>query len=155
SGAFDPAPQPLARPHDPVSTLATPIGPKPPRTDAHTVKFELLEDDTGPDSLLPVSPEIARGLREIAEFEKDRRGYNLAGQHGGFFSRFENSRPASWLYRKWRSGIGFVLKVLRWIDSWAYLISVPFVMLMIFGIVVANRTFVHIGAIVVVLANYG
>ena len=53
------------------------------------------------------------------------------------------------------AGVGWVLKLLRWVDDWAYLISVPFVVLMIFGLVVENRSFVHLGAVVVVLANYG
>jgi hypothetical protein len=48
-----------------------------------------------------------------------------------------------------------VLKLLRWVDTWAYLVSVPFIVLMIFGIVVENRGFVHTGAVIVVLANYG
>ena len=121
----------------------------------HHVRFELLDDDADPASLLPVSPEIARGLREVAEFEKDRRGYDVVGDRGGFFSRLGNSRPAGWLYVKWRAGVGSVLKLLRWVDNWAYLISVPFLVLMLFGIVVANRGFVHAGAVVVVLANYG
>ena len=51
--------------------------------------------------------------------------------------------------------MGIVLKLLRWIDSWAYLISVPFVVLMIFGIVAQQRKLVHIGAVVTVVANYG
>jgi hypothetical protein len=121
----------------------------------HHVRFELLDDDSDAASLVPVSPEIERGLRELAEFEKDRSGYKIAGERRGFFFRLENSRPAGWFYVKWRAAIGLVLKILRWIDSWAYLISVPFVVLMIFGIVVENPGFMHTGAVVVVLANYG
>ena len=48
-----------------------------------------------------------------------------------------------------------MLKLFRWVDTWAYLISVPFLVLMIFGIVVENRPLIHTGAVVVVLANYG
>jgi len=142
-------------PRGSVFALAAPLASKQPHRDEHHVRFELLDDDADPVSLLPVSPEIARGLREIAEFEKDRGEYKVAGDRRRFFSRLENSRPAGWFYVKWRACVGFVLKILRWIDSWAYLISVPFVMLMIFGIVVANRALVHTGAVVVVLANYG
>ena len=43
----------------------------------------------------------------------------------------------------------------RWVDTWAYLISVPFLILMILGIAAENRPFIHTGAVVVVLANYG
>ena len=108
--------------------------------------------------LFPCLRKSSRGLREIAEFEKDPRGYKVVGDRSGFFeSRLEKSRPlAGWFYVKWRAWqVGSVLKLLRWVDTWAYLISVPFLMLMIFGITVANRAFVHTGAVVVVLANYG
>ncbi len=155
-----------AQTHEPVA--GRPVGPdnsgfaagapvpaQRPHTDEHPVRFELLDDDADPGSLLPVSPEIARGLREIAEYENDRGEYKIAGERKGFFARLENSRPAGWIYVKWRAGVGFLLRILRWIDTWAYLISVPFVMLMIFGIVVADRALVHTGAVVVVLANYG
>ena len=33
-----------------------------------------------------VSPAIARGLQEIAEFEKDRKGYQIEGDRSGVFS---------------------------------------------------------------------
>jgi hypothetical protein len=138
-----------------VLAIPVPLPAKKTEVNEHHVRFELLDDDADPASLLPVSPEIARGLREVAEFEKDRRGYKVLSQRSGFFSRLEHSRPAGWFYVKWRAFISFILKVLRWIDSWAYLISVPFVMLMIFGIAVGNPVFVHTGAVVVVLANYG
>jgi hypothetical protein len=159
--APDAVPDPVA--HQSIATHRSVPAPAPGATEVrkHTEvqhgKFELLDDDADPSSLLPVSPEIARGLGELAEFEKDRRGYDLVDQRKrrGFFSRLEHSRPAGWIYVKWRACVGLVLNLLRWVDSWAYLISVPFVILMIFGIVVANRSFVHIGAVVVVLANYG
>jgi len=154
-----PAPEPAAQqsvgPHGSVFALAAPLPGTPQQPGDHHVRFELLDEDADPASLLPVSPEIARGLRELEEFEKDRRGYNVVGDRNGFFFRLGNSRPAGWLYVKWRAAVGSVLKLLRWVDTWAYLISVPFLVLMIFGIVVANRAFVHTGAVVVVLANYG
>jgi hypothetical protein len=125
-----------------------------PRTEA-PVHFELIDDD---DQVLPAPPEAERGLREMAEFEKDRREYRLADERfGGFFSflRQRDSRPAGWLTVKWRGMVTLVLKLLRWIDAWAYLISVPFLLLILFGLALPNRGLVHAGAVVVVLANYG
>jgi hypothetical protein len=125
------------------------------RTDEGHAHFELIDDD---DALIPASPEVERGLREIAEFEKDRREYKVAGESGGaFFSWFwsRESRPAGWLTVKWRGMVTSVLKLLRWIDAWAYLISTPFVALILFGLALPSRGLVHAGAIVVVLANYG
>ena len=150
-----PGAQSPAGSHGSVLGRAAPLLGDQPQVHEHHGRFELLDDDTDPAAVLPVSPEIARGLSEIAEFEKDRREYNIEGDRRGFFSRLENSRPAGWIYVKWRVCVGFVLKILRWIDSSAYLISVPFITLMVFGIVIANRALVHTGAVVVVLANYG
>jgi hypothetical protein len=119
--------------------------------------FELMDDEDNVAESPEVSPAIARGLRELAEFEKDPRGYKIAGDKSGVFDFFgvRDLGPASWLYVKWRAVVNLALKVLRWIDTWAYLISVPFVMLMIFGLVVQNHGLVHTGAVVVFLANYG
>jgi hypothetical protein len=148
--------QPAVGPHNSLFALASPVHRGYDRhMGEHHVGFELLDDDSDAAPAMTVSPEIARGLRELADFEKDRSGYKVEGERHGFFFRLEHSRPAGWFYRKWRAAVGFVLKILRWIDTWAYLISVPFVMLMIFGIVVENRGFVHTGAVLVVLANYG
>ena len=79
------------------------------------------------------------------------------GDRSGPFSLFglRERGPANWVYVKWRAGVNTVLRVLRFVDTWAYLLSVPFLLLMIFGIAVESRRFVHIGAVVVVLANYG
>ena len=111
---------------------------------------------------MPIQPRSSRFRRKSPAdcadrrvSEKDPRGYAVAEERGGFFQRLDRSRPAGWIYVKWRSAVGIVLKLLRWIDSWAYLISVPFVVLMIFGIIAQQQRLVHIGAVVTVVANYG
>jgi hypothetical protein len=141
-------------PHGSVFGLADSLAKERFDKDEFPSKFELLDDDD-PDALGGVSPEVQRGLREIAEFEKDRGAYDLVSSRRGFLQRFDRSRPAGWFYVKWRGAVGTLLKLLRLIDSSAYLISVPFLMLMLFGIIVENPGFMHTGAVVVVLANYG
>jgi len=156
--AQQPEPPRRADPHPSVFLLASPAaGTEQPRGDEAHARFELLDDDADPAAIVPVSPAVQRGLQEIAEFQKDRRGYKIVGEQGGRFSLswLRTSGPANWFYVQWRAGVGLVLKLLRWVDAWAYLISVPFIILMIFGIVVENPGFVHTGAVVVVLANYG
>ena len=132
-------------------------GPREPHAREPHVRFELLDDDADNAAIGLASPADHRLVDEIAEFEGDRRGYKVVGDRDGLFSflRLAGSGPASWPYVKWRAAVSFVLKLLRWIDTWAYLISVPFIMLMVFGIAVENRGFVHMGAVVTVLANYG
>jgi hypothetical protein len=119
-------------------------------------EFELLGDDDRPEEEALASPEVQRGLRELEEFRKDPRGYKLAEElDSRFFGWFRGSRPAGWVYTQWRKGVGLILRVLRFIDDWAYLISIPFLILMVFGIAVAQRGLIHTGAVVVVLANFG
>jgi hypothetical protein len=125
--------------------------------DEEPSRFDLIEDDDGSETASPAPPEIERGLRELAEFQKDQRPYALADTPGSrsFFGWRGEAGPAGWWYSKWRAGVSSVLRVLRWVDDWAYLISVPFLVLMIVAIAIANRGLVHLGAVVVVLANYG
>jgi hypothetical protein len=156
SSTAEPARAAPVGPHHSVFGLAPPIvGAGLEGGMEHHGRFELIDEDAEPAGV--VSPEVAHGLKEIAEFEKDRKGYTLDGDRGGAFALLglKNSGPAGWVYTKWRAGVNSVLKLLRWIDTWAYLVSVPFLVLMIFGIAVANRQLVHSGAAVVVLANYG
>ena len=147
-----------AEPHHSVFHLEPDIADgHGPHSHENHVQFELLDDDTDLDAIAQVSPAVKRGLQEIAEFEKDPRGYKIEGDRSGVFSLFgvRDLGPASWLYTKWRSGVNLVLKLFRFIDTWAYLISVPFLMLMVFGILIEKRQFVQTGAVAVVLANYG
>ena len=132
-------------------------GTREPHAHEPHVRFELLDDDVDNSTVSLASPADHRVVEEIAEFERDRRGYKVVGDRVGLFSflGLAGSGPASWPYVKWRAAVNFVLKLLRWVDTWAYLISVPFIILMVFGIAVENRGFVHTGAVVTVLANYG
>jgi hypothetical protein len=150
--ASPPEPRRGPVPHDSVFHLDDSADSEHVDKDEFPSRFELLDEDDTPAG---VSPEVDRGLREMAEFEKDPRGYQVISTPRGFLSRFDRSRPAGWLYVRWRRAVGLLLNLLRFIDSFAYLISVPFLMLMIFGLVVRNMAFMHTGAVGVVLANYG
>ena len=107
----------------------------------HHVRFDLLDDDADPAAVVPVSPEIKRACKRSPSSRKTARGYKIDGDRSGVFSLFGRGEPgpAGWLYMKWRAGVSAVLKVLRWVDTWAYLISIPFIILMILGIAVENR----------------
>ena len=123
----------------------------------HDTEFELIVDKAELAGAIDASPDELRKNREIDDFKKDRRGYQVVGDRGGRFSLFGRGgdRPASWLYTQWRAGVTGILKILRFIDSWAYIISVPFLVMVLFAIVTSSRGLVHAGAVVVVLVNYG
>jgi hypothetical protein len=65
------------------------------------------------------------------------------------------SRPASGLTMLWRRELGYVQKLFRWLNETAYLLSVPFLMMILFGGVVRSRPVALLGATVVVLLNLG
>jgi hypothetical protein len=55
----------------------------------------------------------------------------------------------------WRRQLGGVQKLFRKINQTAYVVSVPFVMILLFGIIVKNRHTAVLGAAAVVLLNIG
>lgn len=150
-----------------VATPPPPVVPPPvlaePRqlhrhvhVDEEPSHFELLREDTHPDQQALASPEVQRGLRELEEYRRDPRGYQLAEELDSRFFRWaRGSRPANFMYTQWRKAVGGILRVLRFVDDWAYLISIPFLVLIVFAIAIGNRPLVHTGAVVVVLVNFG
>jgi hypothetical protein len=57
--------------------------------------------------------------------------------------------------RAWRGQLSGVQRIFRWINETAYLISVPFLMMLLLGTMVRNRPMALLGAAVVVLLNIG
>ncbi len=118
--------------------------------------FELLREDAHPDDRSLASPEVQRGLRELEEYRRDPRGYQLAEELDSRFFRWaRGSRPANFLFTGWRRAVGGILRALRFVDDWGYLISIPFLILIVFAIAIGNRPLIHTGAVVVVLVNFG
>jgi hypothetical protein len=57
--------------------------------------------------------------------------------------------------RVWRGQLGGIQRILRWINETTYLISVPFIMMIMFGTMARNRPVALLGAAVVILLNIG
>ena len=76
----------------------------------------------------------------------ERRG---SGGGGG------GSGPAGVVTRVWRGQLGGVQKLFRKISETAYVISIPFLLILLFGAAVSNRSMALFGATVVVLLNIG
>jgi hypothetical protein len=64
-------------------------------------------------------------------------------------------RPAGILTRAYRGQIGGLQGLFRWLNESAYLLSVPFLMLLIFGVLVHNHPLAILGATLVVVLNIG
>jgi hypothetical protein len=69
--------------------------------------------------------------------------------------RAAKGRPAGKLTRGYRQGMGKFQKLFRWLNESAYLVSVPFFMLVLLGLVIGSRSLLVLGATVVVLLNIG
>ena len=55
----------------------------------------------------------------------------------------------------WRREVGEVQRVFRWLNEAPYLISVPFIVIFLFGIAFKSRSLALFGATFVVLLNLG
>jgi len=120
-------------------------------------QFRLLDDHEEEEELL--APAVAAWLRQMTEFQHRPQGYGVASSSPGQglldWFRQDSSRPASWIHVRWRGLVNQILKVLRFINDWAYLIAVPFFILMLFALAIGNANLVHLGAITVLLLNLG
>jgi hypothetical protein len=66
-----------------------------------------------------------------------------------------SGKPANGLQMLWRKDLGIVQKLFRKINETAYLISVPFLLMVLLGAIVKNRPLALAGATAVVLLNLG
>jgi general stress protein CsbA len=72
--------------------------------------------------------------------------------------RVSSGRPVeqvSGLKILWRRQLGIIENLFRWINQTAYLLSVPFIVLLLFAAVTRNRHLATVSATVVVLLNIG
>ncbi len=96
---------------------------------------------------MPIRPKLASALDDaedskpyvLAQPVREKRGKASVQDHA--------------VLRIWRKQLGNIQKVFRTINQAAYLISVPFLMILIFGAVVKNHQIAIFGATFVVLVN--
>lgn len=69
--------------------------------------------------------------------------------------RAAGSGKAAELHNFYRRQVGSFQRVFRWLNDAAYLVSVPFIILLLLGAMVRNRPLALFGATVVVLLNIG
>jgi hypothetical protein len=84
---------------------------------------------------------------------EDSKPYVLADPEAADLGRV--TRQDNAVARAWRQQLGGVQKLFRKINETAYLVSVPFLMILLLGTAVRNRPLALFGATVVVLLNIG
>jgi hypothetical protein len=64
-------------------------------------------------------------------------------------------KPAGAVTRGYRHGMGRIQALFRWINQSAYLVSVPFLMVLLLGVVTNSQSLLALGGVVVVALNIG
>jgi len=64
-------------------------------------------------------------------------------------------RPAGAVTRGYRHGMGRIEALFRWLNQSAYLVSVPFLMVLLLGVVTNSQSLLALGGVVVVALNIG
>ncbi len=86
----------------------------------------------------------------------DSKPYALAepvrARKGVFVS---TGKPVSGVKMLWRKELGYVQRLFRWLNETAYLVSVPFLMLILVGALVGSRPLALLGATAAVLLDLG
>ena len=102
------------------------------------------------------SPRIAAILAELAAEDKAPPLYDLARgpKPTGPLVR-PAGKAAGALTMFWRNQLRGIQKPLRWLNDAAYLVSVPFLIAILLGVILRNRPMAHLGATVVILLNVG
>ncbi len=70
-------------------------------------------------------------------------------------ARGKGGGPPNVVLAAWRHEMGTIQKVFRWLNESAYLVSIPFVIILLFGIAVKTYSIAIFGASFVVLLNIG
>jgi hypothetical protein len=108
--------------------------------------------------LAPITIDRMPAFKKPSMFAEDEMAdstpYALATpdrkSHGG-----TGGKPVSGVRMLWRRQLGMIEKIFRWINQTAYLLSVPFIMILLFAAVTRNRHLAATSATVVVLLNLG
>jgi hypothetical protein len=70
-------------------------------------------------------------------------------------ARGKGGGPPNVVFAAWRHEVGVIQRILRWLNESAYIVSIPFVIILLFGIAVKANSIAIFGAAFVVLLNIG
>jgi hypothetical protein len=117
-----------------------------------------LEAVTSQVALAPISMDNLKALRNKPAFvdEPSTAGpYKLATAPSLPVVFARRGKAAGAITRGYRGGMGQLQKLFRWLNESAYLVSVPFLMLLLLGLVIGNRSLMSLGAAGAVVLNIG
>ena len=109
-------------------------------------------------ALAPISMDGLRGLgkRPSPMDEPSIPGpYKLATAPSLPALHYAGGKSAGAVTRGYRQAMGHVQKLFRWLNQGAYLVSVPFLMLLLLGLIVGNTSLMSLGATAVIALSIG
>jgi hypothetical protein len=110
-------------------------------------------------ALAPLTVEsLPRGRKKADPLDDDDSGpplYSMVETKRGLLHIGPKSEKPNFLKMLWRRELGGVQKMLRWINDTAYLVSVPFLVIILTGIATKNRPLALFGATVAIALNIG
>jgi hypothetical protein len=116
-----------------------------------------IEAVTSQVALKPITVAAIRPVARSTPLDdaEDSNPYEFAGPPPTAPPARTGSRPAGRVTMAYRGRMGDVARFFRWINESAYLISVPFLMVLLLGVILQNRSLAILGATAVVLLNIG
>jgi hypothetical protein len=117
-----------------------------------------LDAVTSQVALVPISMDKMKGLRGKSAFvdEPSIPGpYKLAKAPSLPVVFATRGKSAGAVTRAYRGAMGKVQKLFRWLNESAYFVSVPFIMCLLLGLAVGNRSLMVLGAAAVIVLNIG
>ncbi len=133
-----------------------PARPQPSQAAGRPINW--LEAVNSQVALAPISMNGLRGLgnRPSPMDEASIPGpYKLATARSIPALNYAGGKPAGAVTRGYRQGMGKVQKLFRWINQSAYLVSVPFLMLLLLGLFVGSTSLMSLGATAVIALSIG
>ncbi len=143
--------------HAVAVSMPWPTGPSEIGTDAPSI-MDWLRTGISQVGLAPLSAPAMRpapALPPALSDNNDSTPYALAGPERIPSGRDPRPIGPSGIRRLWRKALGPFQKFFRWLNEGAYVASLPFLMILLFGTAVKARPLALFGATFVVLLNLG
>jgi predicted Zn finger-like uncharacterized protein len=138
-----------ARTPQSAMSAATPLGNRRPDTWIDAITSHVGLAPISAERLTPIRPILPSALAD----EAPSGPYRVAAAPDLPALDAASGRAAGAITVAYRHQVGNLLKVFRWLNQTAYLISVPFIMVFLFGVITKSHGFTALGATVVILLN--
>jgi predicted Zn finger-like uncharacterized protein len=148
-----------ARPAAAMATAVSTAAPRPAAAAAPPGRpLNWIDAVTSQVALAPITEQRLSALRKKPSPLDDASFtglYKVASAPSLPALKGASGRPAGAITRTYRHQMGKIQGLFRWINQSAYLVSVPFLIILLLGVVTDNQALLGLGGVVVVALNIG